>query len=300
MKSLQKSIYTGLLAILSSIILLASPLSAQLYRTGDIVQDYTLRDYNTGATTSLYNLGSEGGVLVLEWFAWWCPFCTHAAANVEQGIVNYYGSNGNANGVPVKHIALNVQENSRQLSDNFIRSYGIETVMEDYDRSFFRKFNEDGGQPLFVVINAEPNSPSAEQWEVLDILYTYLQYPDVSAFLRPVIDSIQASVPPDPVLEAFSGIPEPINGWYDSNWFGEFHGGAFPWILHEDLGYGYVLDGPADSIYLWTNAMGWKYTDPQVYPFLYSTSAENWIYTQMHEEELWYFDYSAQSWLPFP
>ncbi|MEX0320525.1 MAG: TlpA family protein disulfide reductase [Puniceicoccaceae bacterium] len=299
MESLQKLINKGKLLLLPSLLLTASSLDAQRYQVGDIVQDVTFRDYKTGMTTSLYELGSEGGVLVLEWFAWWCPFCTHAAANVEDGIVNYYASNGHPNQVPVRHIGLNVQGNSRAQSDTFISTYGVQTVVEDYDRSFFYEFS-DAGQPLFVVINAEPNSPSAQQWEVLSVWLTYGSFPDVSTFLRPIINSVEAGIPPDPALMAFSSAPDPVDGWYASDWFGNFHGGAFPWILHEELGYGFVLDGPGDSIYLWRAGMGWHYTDPMVYPFLYSSAIDQWIYPLLYEEELWYYDYNAQSWLRFP
>lgn len=287
------------LSIIAAFALAGAPLTAQGYQVGDIVQDVTFTNYKTGASTSLYELGSEGGVLVLEWFAWWCPFCTHAAANVEEGIVDYYGSNGHPNGVPVRHVGLNVQGNSRVQSDNFISAYSMQTVVEDYDRSFFREFS-DAGQPLFAVINAEPNSPTAEQWEVLSVWLTYGSFPDVSNFLRPIIDSVEMGVPPDPALEAISRTSAPVNGWYSSEWFGEFHGGAFPWILHEELGYGFVLDGADESIYFWRPQMGWHFTDPSVYPFLYSPALGQWIYPLLYEEELWYFDYSLQTWLRFP
>ncbi len=289
-----RSLYLSL-----SILLIAGPLTAQSYNEGDIVEDFTFKDYQTGATTSLYELGSQGGVLVLEWFAWWCPFCSHAAANVERGIINHYGPGGNANGVPVRHIALNIQENSRPQSDTFISRYSYETVVEDYDRTFYNLFDNNNGQPLFVVINAEPDSASAQQWEVLDIWLTYGTFPNVSAVLRPIIDSVTPGVLPDPVVDTFPGIPEPADGWYTSDWFGEFHGAAFPWIYHNELGYGYVLDGPGEAIYFWSHLFGWTYTDPLVFPFLFSSDSSGWVYPMMYEEMLWFYDYNAQSWLPY-
>jgi thiol-disulfide isomerase/thioredoxin len=288
------------LLLLSLSLLPAVSLVSQSYQVGDIVQDYTFKDYKTGASTSLYELGEQGGVLVLEWFAWWCPFCAHAAANVEEGIINYYAGSGNTHGVPVRHIALNVQGNSRPQSDTFINNYSYQAVVEDYQRDFYDLFDNNSGQPLFVVINAEPNSPSAQQWEVLNIWLTYGSYPDVSKGLRPFINSIQPGVPPDPVLETFSATADPVNGWYTSDWFGEFHGEAFPWIFHEELGYGHVLDGPGDSIYLWSHLFGWTYTDPVVYPFLYSSDTSDWMYPMTHEEQLWFYDYGTESWLRFP
>jgi thiol-disulfide isomerase/thioredoxin len=91
--------------------ILATSLYSQTYTVGDTVENFEFTDYSSGQTVSLHELGAEGGVLVLEWFAWWCPFCANAAANVETGILEHYGAMGgnNPNGVPVKHIALNVQ-----------------------------------------------------------------------------------------------------------------------------------------------------------------------------------------------
>ena len=68
---------------------LAGPANAQTYVVGDTVNNYTFTDYRTGGQVDLHGFGQEGGILVLEWFAWWCPFCARAAANVDTGIGEY-------------------------------------------------------------------------------------------------------------------------------------------------------------------------------------------------------------------
>jgi hypothetical protein len=275
---------------------------AQTYQVGDIVEDWTFTDYRTGASVNLHDLGAEGGVLVLEWFAWWCPFCARAAANVETGIVEYYAARGGTpDGLPVKHISLNVQGGARASSDAFIEKYNLGTVLEDYSRTFFNLFSPSGGQPLFVIINAEANSPSAERWEVL---YTRLNYftneaPDISALMRPVIDSVEAGTASDPVLSVFSDATGPVDNWYESTWFGWFNAEGFPGIFHADHGYGQVASGGNDTIYFNTARLGWTFTGPQIYPFLYSFSTSNWLYYQMGSNGLWFYDYAIGNWRSF-
>lgn len=288
--------------LLLSLLILGPSLAAQTYRVGDIVDDWTFTDYRTGNSVSLYELGSEGGVLVLEWFAYWCPFCARAAANVETGIVEYYEARGgNPHGLPVKHISLNVQGGARTQTDTFINAYNLGTVLEDYSRSFFNLFSPSGGQPLFVIINAEENSPTADRWEVL---YTRLNYftneaPDISALMRPVIDSVEPGVAPDPVRSVFANATGPVDGWYESSWLGWFNAEAFPNIFHVEHGFGRVLSAGNDSVFLYTGRLGWTFSGPAFYPFLYSFETGNWLYYQQGSNGLWFYDYALGNWRSF-
>lgn len=287
------------------ILALGSSLKSQTYTVGDSVENFTFTDYVSGESVSLYDLGSEGGILVLEWFAWWCPFCANAAANVETGIIEHYKASGgtNPNGVPVRHVALNVQGGARSQSDTFIERYGIETVMEDYNRQFFSLFSPGGGQPLFVIINAEPDSPSADQWEVL---YTRLNYagnaaPDISALMRPVIDAVRPGTPADPVKGLFSTIADPVNGWYQSDWFGWFYGADYPLINHLELGYGYLADAPGDNtLYLYDLDWQWLFTGQDFFPYLYSPGIQNWLLYLEGSMGEWFYDYASMEWRNAP
>lgn len=258
-------------------LLISTSLSAQTYVVGDTVQDYTFTDYNTGQSVDLYELGAEGGVLVLEWFAFWCPYCARAAANVETGIVDYYASRGgNPYGLPVKHIALNVDD-IRTQSDTFIQKYGFTTVMEDYSRDFFRKFGS-SGQPLFVIINAEPNSPSAEQWEVL---YTRLNYftneaPDISALMRPIIDSVQPGIPPLTFADVFPGIIPDQDGWFSHGNLGWLHDSGFPFIYHPEMGFLHLASISEGSLLLWSPDLKWFLTSSEYFPYIYHFESQLW------------------------
>lgn len=175
------------------------PLAAQAqeqYRVGDIVENFELIDRATGQPVKLTDL--EGQVIFLEWFAWWCPFCRAAAADIGPGIVDYYTSrNGNLNGVPVKHVSINLQGQQETDTQSFVDFYKLGLVLNDFDAALANRF-QNGGQPIFAIINGVANSPSHQQWE---LLYSQLGYGSLDAPIdnfRTVIDSVQASTDPGP------------------------------------------------------------------------------------------------------
>lgn len=280
--------------------MLTMPVHGQTYTVGSVVDNYTLTDFNTGEQVSLYELGQDGGVLVLEWFAWWCPFCADAAVNVKSGIVNHYGGR-NLHDVPVKHIAINVQGNAEMQSQSFAETYGFRTVLEDYQRLFFSLFSPGGGQPLFVIINAEPNSPSYERWEVL---YTRLNYgggasPDISALMRPVIDSVKKGSP-DPAAQFLAYFPnagEPVDGWYELPDLGWLEPSQFPWVYSWIHGYLFLAGAGGDFYIIYDPKLGWLATGPGLYPYFFSYDTQDWLYYQPGSTmPRWFFDYSVDDW----
>ncbi|MDQ8201904.1 immunoglobulin domain-containing protein [Pelagicoccus sp. SDUM812003] len=185
-----------LAALLSCLLFLATA-QAQQYQTGDIVSDFTLVDRATGATVSLYDF--EGQIVFLEWFAYWCPFCQAAAEDIHSGIVTHYGTSDgrNPHGAPVTHIGLNLQAGAEELSQEFIDSYGLGLVLNDFDRGVASRF-QPSDQPIFAIINGVANSPSHQQWE---LLYSRLGYGDLSQpvdTFRQVIDSVQVGSSSEP------------------------------------------------------------------------------------------------------
>lgn len=167
------------------------------YAVGDTVQNFQLIDRATGRAVSLYDL--EGNVIFLEWFAYWCPFCQAAAAEIEPDIVQYYADRaGNAHGVPVKHVALNLQGDAEAATQQFVDFYHLGQVLNDFGGTVASRF-QTGGQPIFAIINGVQGSPSHRQWKLLysQLGYGMLDFP--IATYRGVIDSVQAaSVDPGP------------------------------------------------------------------------------------------------------
>lgn len=170
----------------------------QRYQVGDVVENFTLTDRSTGAEVSLYDL--EGKIVFLEWFAWWCPFCQAAAAQIEPGIVEYYkGLGGNQNGVEFMHVAVNLQSSQESQTQGFLDAYGIETVWNDFGRDVSDLF-QTGGQPIFAIINGVANSPSHAQWELLFTRSGYNSLNAPIATFRNAIDSVAAATVAPPPL----------------------------------------------------------------------------------------------------
>jgi thiol-disulfide isomerase/thioredoxin len=181
---------------LAATLALAAVAPAQTYRVGDIVQNFTLTDRATGRPVSLADFA--GKVVFLEWFAWWCPFCQAAAPQVKSGIVDYYASRGgNAAGLPVLHVSLNLQSGQEAQTQQFINAYGLGQTLNDFNRAVANRF-QTGGQPIFAIINGVAGSASHRQWE---LVFTQLGYGSTQAPItdfRNAIDRVRAAAPVTP------------------------------------------------------------------------------------------------------
>lgn len=197
MKTLPQSLVVPraarLLPLFAALVLLPSVLG-QRYQPGDIVADFTLTDRATRQPLRLSDF--EGQILFLEWFAWWCPFCQAAAPQVEAGIVRHYASlGGNPAGIPVVHVAVNLQPNQETQTQNFIDRAGFGLVAEDFTRALANRF-QSGGQPIFAIINGVADSPGHRQWELLLHQNGYGSATSPLDRFRAAIDAVQT-----PVLE---------------------------------------------------------------------------------------------------
>ena len=173
------------------------------YSAGDVVDNFTLTKFSTETEVELHDL--EGYVIFLEWFAHWCPYCQAAAAATETGIVDYYDDrNGNTNGIPVKHVALNLQSGQETQTQEFIDAYGLGLVLNDFDRAVAGKFKS-SGQPIFAIINGVEDSASHKQWELLYSLSNYGATTHPISTFRTHIDSVEAAANGDPVVTISGG-----------------------------------------------------------------------------------------------
>ena len=49
------------------------------------------------------------------------------------------------------------------------------------------------------------------------------------------------------------------------------------------------------------DGMGWLWTSPECYPWIYSAQAEGWLFYELGTSDPWrYFDYNAETWLTVP
>ena len=80
---------------------MALPLAASAYDVGDPVADIVLPDLE-GETAALSDL--EGQIILLNFFATWCPGCNEEALVLEQDVWQVYQEQG------VMVVAINLQE----------------------------------------------------------------------------------------------------------------------------------------------------------------------------------------------
>lgn len=91
-----------------------------------------------------------------------------------------------------------------------------------------------------------------------------------------------------------------IDGWLELDWLGTFFSYSNNWNFHPIYGWFYVQSSNGESFWAWQgNHFGWWWSSLSVYPFLYSSKLESWIYVNINQsklDELVYFDYNDMRW----
>ena len=185
-----KTLTASLVVLLA---LLAAPRAAaqSRYTVGQTVANFTLTDRATGRPVQLTDFA--GKIVFLEWFAWWCPFCQAAAAQIEPGIVRAYAAKGgNPAGLPVLHVSLNLQPGQETQTQQFVTTYKLGQVLNDFDRALANRF-QSGGQPIFAIINGVAGSTSHKQWELVFSQLGYGSTQAPLAAMQAAIDSVRAA-----------------------------------------------------------------------------------------------------------
>lgn len=93
-------------------------------------------------------------IVVLDFFAHWCVPCVRASVEVETGVRRYYElRRGNAHGIPVDVLAVNIEASQPEKTEAFIRRTGLKQVFDDSQDDVFQKYGG-SGMPFLVVIDA--------------------------------------------------------------------------------------------------------------------------------------------------
>jgi poly(beta-D-mannuronate) lyase len=107
---------------------------------------------------------------------------------------------------------------------------------------------------------------------------------------RPVLEA-----PVDWVSDAEQSSDE---GEFESAWFGNYSAANWPWVLHADHGWIYGSNPAGTShIFYYDLDLGWVYTTPTDYPWIYSYADGGWFfYSKGTQNPRWFYDYNAGAW----
>jgi hypothetical protein len=87
-------------------------------------------------------------------------------------------------------------------------------------------------------------------------------------------------------------------GWYQSEWFGTFKRANENWIYHADLTWLYVASSDSTGSWLWSDKLGWSWTRKDLWPYIWRSSSEGWVYFFGNKDEtLTFWDYTNGAYL---
>ncbi len=127
--------------------------------------DFVLLKRDSGEPVKLADFAGE--IIVLDFFAYWCGPCRKSAVEIEGGIQKYYAAKqGNPQGVPVRVVSVNIEQDNPRQTDKYIRETGAEFVLNDLGGKLLEKF---GGvaTPFIVVIDGSRATRETPDFRVL-------------------------------------------------------------------------------------------------------------------------------------
>lgn len=153
------------------------------------VPDFVLERVGGGSPVRLFD--HAGKVVVLDFFAHWCVPCARSSPVVEEQIQKYYQARqGNARGVPVQVLSVNVEADDPSRTAAFVRKHGVSLAVNDQDGRTLQSFGGKG-LPFFVVLDGTRGTPEKPSFQVV---YARPGFEGAEK-LRRLIDSLGATKP---------------------------------------------------------------------------------------------------------
>ena len=129
-----------------------------------------------------------GGIVVLDFFAYWCVPCRKVSSELEEHVQKFYAARGsNAGGFQVQVISMNIEQRRDAKTRQYIEQAGASLVLDDIDGKVYQSLNGRGIPYVVVLTKATGES-------IWKISYSHTGYEGFEK-VRQVIDSIRPGDP---------------------------------------------------------------------------------------------------------
>jgi len=150
---------------------------------------FELRRFDSAEAIRLTDFA--GQILVIDFFAYWCAPCARSSPIIEEQIQKHYAArSGNAQGIPVRLLSINVEADHPDKTAAFIRKHGLSLVAHDVRGATLEQY---GGKGLPYLVIVDGTRGTRGQWE-FEIVYQRAGFEDINK-LRTVIDGLGRKEP---------------------------------------------------------------------------------------------------------
>ena len=89
------------------------------------------------------------------------------------------------------------------------------------------------------------------------------------------------------------------NGWYEVPWLGKIYLAKNGWAFHQDgLGWIYAADSVSNGNWMWSAGVGWLWTSPTTYPYMWSHGSSDWWYfLARKQDKRVFFAFGPRAWM---